>query len=246
MKLNTLEDVYFSKATMALVLTIAGYYAYYFPAFSAKTAQWFQKRLTGDKTMINLFLFQKTLGLLFLGALPALVFFSMYAFQLNKYPVWGLSAIHWWVYALVVLIIISLSFISARKPDINTRIPQMRLRTWGAGEIGISIGGWAIYLLGYEFLFRGLLLFTTAEAFGVMPALLINIGLYSAFHLPNGMKETLAAIPFGFVLCLTSLISGSFLPAFLLHLSLSASAELCSVHFNPGMKFQFSKTNFQT
>lgn len=234
------------QAVFALALTIAGYYAYYFPAFSITNKKWFQKNFSGEKGQVYLFIFQKTLGFFLMGFVPGILFSFKYNFTTPKHFVWALSAIPLWVYAIIFLLIVSSSFFSSRKPDVNSRIPQMRLPDWGIKEIAISISGWAIYLLGYEFLFRGLLLFTTTAAFGIAPAILINIGLYSAFHLPNGLKETLAAIPFGFVLCLVSLVSGSFLPAFLLHLSLSASAELFSVHFNPEMKFQFSKTNFQT
>lgn len=237
------EDIDAGRSVLALILTLSGYYAYYFLAFSNSTDQVFQKRFPCEKGQIYLFIFQKLTGFIFLGLLPALLFFSQYNFLTQKYSVWGLNAFPFWVCAIIVLLIIYSSNFSARKPDIQNRIPHMRMTYWGVKEIAISAGGWAVYLLGYEFLFRGLLLFTTAAAFGILPALLINIGLYSAFHLPNGMKETLAAIPFGFLLCLVSLISGSFLPAFFLHLSLSVSAELFSVHFNPDMKFRFSKTH---
>lgn len=115
----------------------------------------------------------------------------------------------------------------------------MRLSTWGQKEVLISISGWALYLLAYEYVFRGLLLFSTAEAFGAWPAVGINLLLYSVFHIPNGKKETLAAIPFGLVLCIVSLLTGSFWMAFLLHLILSTSTEMFSIHYNPDMRFQF-------
>lgn len=235
------EDFETKQAVFALALTITGYYAYYFPAFSMANKKWFQKNFSEKKGQVYLFIFQKTLGFLLLGLVPGMLFSLKYNFATPKHSVWGLSAMPLWAYAIIFLLIVSSSFFSTRKPDVSSHIPQMRLPDWGFKEIAISISSWTIYLFGYEFLFRGLLLFTTAAAFGILPGILINIGLYSAFHLPNGVKETLAAIPFGFVLCLVSLISGSFLLAFLLHLSLSVSAEMFSVHFNPDMKFLFSK-----
>ncbi|MBW6497023.1 MAG: CPBP family intramembrane metalloprotease [Bacteroidales bacterium] len=235
------ENFEIKQAVFSLALTIAVYYAYYFPAFSAANKKWFQKNFSEKKGQVYLFIFQKTLGFLLLGLVPGMLFSLKFNFSTPKHSAWGLTAIPLWVYPIILLLIVFSSVFSSRKPDVNSRIPQMRLPDWGFKEIAISISGWAIYLLGYEFLFRGLLLFTTAEAFGIMPAMLINIGLYSAFHLPNGMKETLAAIPFGLILCVISLISCSFIPAFLLHLSLSISAEMFSVHFNPNMKFLFSK-----
>ena len=65
----------------------------------------------------------------------------------------------------------------------------------------LNLLGWAIYLFGYEFLFRGILLFPLAETVGVWPAIAVNIALYSATHIPKGLDETLGAIPLGLVLC---------------------------------------------
>ena len=239
--MDTPLDQYAVKAILALSLTIVCYYAYYFPAFSAKTARWFQKSFSSDQAKVYLFLFQQTLGFLLLGVVPALVFFSKHTLSVQKHHLWGISSVQWWHFALIILLIITSSFFSAKKHDVYSRLPKMRLSHWGPGQIAASVGGWVIYLLGYEFLFRGLLLFTSTAAFGLWPAIIINIGLYSAFHLPNGAKETLASIPFGFVLCLIALITGSFWPAFVLHLTLSASAEMFSVWFNPSTRFKLYK-----
>lgn len=241
--MDTPENAIISQAMMALGLTIGGYYAYYFPAFSAGAVRWFQQKYGPAKGNINLFIFQKVLGFLFLGLIPVLIFFSKYSLFPQKYSLGELSEIRWWIYLVLVSLIFAASFFSSRKQGKNSRVPQMRLSNWGAKETSISLLGWAIFLLGYEFLFRYLLLFTTAAAFGIWPAVLINIGLYSAFHLPNGMAETLASIAFGLVLCLVSLITGSFLAAFLLHLALSASAELFSIRFNPEMNFRFTNSS---
>ena len=81
------------------------------------------------------------------------------------------------------------------------------------------------FLICYEWFFRGILLFVCISAFGIIPALLINIVLYSLIHSFNGRKEFLGSIPFGIVLCVFVLWWQSVWPAVLLHLLLSSSYE---------------------
>ena len=93
-----------------------------------------------------------------------------------------------------------------------------------------------MYLLAYEFLFRGVLLMLLVPAIGVWPAIIINTSLYSATHIPKGAKETIAAIPFGIALCVITLHTGSILGAFLTHLLLSQLNDYGALYFNPEMK----------
>jgi len=81
------------------------------------------------------------------------------------------------------------------------------------------------FLVCYEWFFRGIVLFACVSAFGIIPALLINIVLYSLIHSFNGRKEFLGSIPFGIVLCVFVLWWQSVWPAVLLHMLLSSSYE---------------------
>lgn len=229
-----------ARAVTALLLITTGYAAYYLMAFSGRVWKLFKKRHASWKNEVSLFLFQKLMGFFFLGLLPGAIFFQLLSFTPERYSFAGINPpVPVYVVVLTALLIVFTAAFSAKKHDIYSRIPHMRIRYWGVIEIAISAGGWAIYLLAYEFIFRGLLLFSTAEAWGVWPAVLINLFFYAVFHIPNGRKETLASIPFGLVLCVVSLLSGSFLPAFLLHLVLSVSTEMFAIHFNPEMEFRF-------
>ncbi|MEZ5021390.1 MAG: CPBP family intramembrane glutamic endopeptidase [Bacteroidales bacterium] len=58
-------------------------------------------------------------------------------------------------------------------------------------------------------LFRGVLLFGLAKPLGPVVATAVNVILYSAAHIPKGKGETLGAIPFGMVLCILTLVSGT-------------------------------------
>jgi membrane protease YdiL (CAAX protease family) len=106
----------------------------------------------------------------------------------------------------------------------------------------LAAGGWILYLTGYEFLFRGLLLFSCLEAFGMWPAVVINLALYAALHLPKGLKEATAAIPFGALLCYLTLESGSIIPAIIIHSVQAVSCEFFCILRNPDMKFNLIKS----
>ncbi len=229
------------KALTAVLLITVGYVTYYFVAFSKIIKILISAKFEPDKYHAFYFLFQKLTGFLFLGLLPAALFFRFFTLHPRRYELTGLPEVVpvYAVLALVLLIVATAAF-SSRREDVYSRIPHMRLSRWGPKEVLIGVGGWALYLLAYEFIFRGLLLFSTVAAFGVWPAIAINLLLYAAFHIPNGKKETLAAIPFGLVLCVVSLLTGSFWMAFLLHLVLSTSTEMFSIYHNPDMQFELT------
>lgn len=230
------------KAVYAIILITATYYAYYFPAFSTKTSIWFRKKYGGNRSIIYLFMFQKLLGFILLGPVAALLFFPFFTLNprnFNLFPFIDISP--WSIMAVLIPLIVVLIYFSARNSEIYLRIPHMRLNEWKSSHVLTSITGWGLYLLGYEFIFRELLLVSWAEEYGVIPAIVVNVSLYSAFHLPNGRKETIGSIFFGLLLCIVSLQSGSFALAFLLHFTLSVSTEMFSIYHNPEMQFNLKR-----
>lgn len=81
------------------------------------------------------------------------------------------------------------------------------------------------FLISYECFFRGYVLFTCIDLFGIIPSIIINLVLYALIHSFNGKKEMYGAIPFGLMLCLFTVWYQSVWPAILLHLLLSSSHE---------------------
>ncbi|MGI8601175.1 MAG: CPBP family intramembrane glutamic endopeptidase [Chitinophagaceae bacterium] len=81
-----------------------------------------------------------------------------------------------------------------------------------------------LFLVGYEFYFRIVLL----QAFYFLPiayAVVINVILYSAAHAFSGKKEMIGSVPFGFALCLLTIIHQSVWPAIMLHIILCLPYE---------------------
>jgi membrane protease YdiL (CAAX protease family) len=99
-----------------------------------------------------------------------------------------------------------------------------------------NLFSWAFYLLGYELFFRGILLFPLVAKIGLWPAIAVNIGLYSATHIPKGLNEAVGAIPLSVVLCLLSVSTGTIWIAFLVHVAMAWTNSLASLKFHPEMK----------
>ena len=138
---------------------------------------------------------------------------------------------------LLSLLVIPIAFFSARKPDVYSIYPEIRAKCWTIGLLSAESFTWALYLLGYETLFRGVLLFGLVGTTGPVTATEINVILYSAAHLPKGKTETLAAIPFGIVLCILTLRSGTIWIAFIVHLVNAVTATFTAISYNPEMRF---------
>ncbi|MBT8259810.1 MAG: CPBP family intramembrane metalloprotease [Bacteroidia bacterium] len=96
----------------------------------------------------------------------------------------------------------------------------------------------SIFLLSYEFFFRGVLLFTLIDLFGLVLAIIINTLLYVLIHAFDSKAEIIGAIPFGIVLCLLSYYSESIVLPFIIHLSLSLVYEVSLFNFFKSIKSQ--------
>lgn len=99
--------------------------------------------------------------------------------------------------------------------------------------MSIYFFSWVIYLIGYEFLFRGVLLFPLYEKFGFWPSIVINVSLYSTTHIPKGLTETIGAIPLGFILCILTIQTESVLIAVVVHVLMAWSNSLSAIINNP-------------
>ena len=137
-----------------------------------------------------------------------------------------------------LFLVIPLAYFSAKKPKNLQNYPQIRAKLWTRKTLFINLLGWALYLFGYEFLFRGVLFIPLEDALGVWPAIAINVALYSATHIPKGLDETLGAIPLGVVLCLLTLASGTIWIAFIVHLAMAWTNSITALKHNPETHFK--------
>ena len=117
----------------------------------------------------------------------------------------------------LALILIPLGAFNAKGKEHLAMYPQVRMSQWNTLEYLSNIASWGLYLLGYEFLFRGILFLGLIPFTGLYPAIAINTILYAAAHLYKGKKETLGSIPLGILLCMITAETNTIWTAFAVH-----------------------------
>lgn len=225
------------KFTLALMYSVTGFAAYYFLSQAQGVKQQFRNLLPGMDPQVGIIVLQRFWGFLFLGIIPLLLIISVFKEAPSSY---GLG-FHFqqpppqWSYALIPLTIL-LSYWRARNPSNLEQYPQIRCLNWTPGILQLSSLSWTTFLVGYEFLFRGFLLFASVSVLDPWIAVSMNVALYSAAHLYKGAMETFGAIPLGFILCYITLITGNIWSAVLLHTVMALSNEWFSLKAHPHMQ----------
>jgi len=126
-------------------------------------------------------------------------------------------------------------------PALLAHYPQIRKIPWGKNIQLINIFTWILYLAGYEFLFRGLLVFPLLGRFGITGTILINIFVYTLAHVHKDKREIAGAAVFGIFLVLMTIYSGSVWLSFMSHLTLALSNDYFS--YRAHRRIQLLKQN---
>lgn len=229
------------KITFILFGTLIFFYLYYYIAHS----KYFENRSKKSRNIrdeLKLFLSKKVLGFFFMGVIPGVLYFlllepefSLADFFSGKFP----SSLY------IVLILIGIIFLATylnQRSNPQRNSLQVNITEWTPAIFGINAFGWIIYLLAYEFLFRGILLFECYINFGFWPAIAINVVLYSAIHMINSKSEAIGAIIFGIVACYFTLLQGTILIPVMMHVALSLSSDYFSIKLNKDLEFVKSGT----
>ena len=230
------------RICLPIIVTIVFFSIYWFVSKSEKIKTKFYDKYKHDKASVKHIFFTKYFGFISMGIFPTVIclFFlpDLTLFKLGlgfRSETFLFSIV--WILCLSV-IIIPLVYLSAKNPKNLVNYPQIRAKTWSLKMIFINALGWFLYLFGYEFLFRGILLIPLLEVLGIWPAIVINIALYSTTHIPKGLDETIGAIPLGFVLCLLTIASGTIWIAFIVHLIMAWTNTFTALKFHPEMKIK--------
>jgi membrane protease YdiL (CAAX protease family) len=235
-KPNTLNSV------LPIVLSLVFFIVYWFIAQSDKIKTRFYKKYPFDRASVKHIFFTKYIGFFSMGLAPTIVcLIFLPEYKLSDYgfcviPKTSLFSLLW-IFILCVLVV-PLAYFSAKKPKNLINYPQIRAKTWTRSTVLINMLGWTIYLFGYEFLFRGTLLFPLVKTLGIWPAIAINTALYSATHIPKGLDETIGAIPLGIVLCILTLLSGTIWIAFIVHVAMALTNSFTALYFHPEIHYK--------
>lgn len=228
------------KVFIPVVTGLLGFIIFWFAQQSENLKQKFRDRYSPGKGEANFILFTRYLGGFSMGVLPALFYFifvpgasfAELGFVLGKNDVFPAT---FWSLG-IISVIVPLVYFNAKKPKNLLVYPQIRTVNWNGKLVRNNFLSWAVYLLGYELLFRGVLLFPLVAVMGLWPTIAINIALYSATHIPKGLTETIGAIPLSIVLCLLCVHTGSLWPAFLIHLAIAWTNTWVSLKHHPEMR----------
>ena len=88
----------------------------------------------------------------------------------------------------------------------------------------------SVFLISYEWFFRGLLLWSFSLWVGVTWAIAINVFLYTFMHIGKSKSELIGCVPFGLLVCGFTLWWQSIWPAIIFHL------EIMLIHEVPILK----------
>jgi membrane protease YdiL (CAAX protease family) len=227
-------DLNLSHGIIAIAVTTIAYLAHYLMSHSIRLNHWLQRHFGKETASVRSVLLNRLSGTILYGFVPLVVVIFVFDMPVSRF---GLNAdsldksMIWWI-PLAVLII-ALNSLAAKNRQHLSQYPQIRASQWNSGLITLSALSWISYLAGYEFMFRGFLLFSCLGSFGFWPAIVINIALYSLVHLPKGYRETIGSIFFGFLLCYSTILLGSCWFAFLVHVTLALSNEWFSLAYHP-------------
>jgi membrane protease YdiL (CAAX protease family) len=231
----------FINTVLPVLVSTITFIIYWFTTRSEKIKSWFFQRFNFDDASAYHITFLRILGFLIMGFLSGilcLIFIPEYSlsdYGLTYRPETTLFTVLW-SFGLMILII-PLASLSARKPANLVNYPQIRAGLWTRKITVMNIAGWILYLFGYEFMFRGILLFPLAGELGVWPAIAVNTALYSVSHVPKGLGEAAGALILGLILCVLTLASGTIWIAFVTHVALALTNSFTAMKHHHDMQF---------
>lgn len=127
--------------------------------------------------------------------------------------------------AAAVALLWGATLLASRQPAFQRDYPEAPLSafewpTWTENALA-----WAVYLFGYELLFRGLCLHVLAERLGLVPGVAVTTAIYVVAHLPKSLMESLGSFPMGVLFAWLALRGESVLYPWLLHVSMALFAD---------------------
>ena len=138
---------------------------------------------------------------------------------------------------LPLLVIVPVLYVAAQQPSMQERYPEIRSRWLSSSMVITSALAWLVYLIGYEFMFRSLLLFTYRAAWGVWPAIFVTTALYVLSHFHKDGAETAGCFFMGVLFAAVVLASNSIIPAILLHFVIAVVSENLCARANPNLRW---------
>ena len=177
---------------------------------------------------------QRIIGAVLLGLLPGIALVFGFDLDLCDH---GLAIPHYaskgaWSVG-VLLIAIPLIYQQAQKETYWEHYPELRHERWSKKTTISNAASWMIYLLAYEFLFRGLLLMSLDAWLGQEAAITIMAAMYVLSHVDKSQEETFGSLAMSVVFALAALGTNSIWLPWLMHCTIAIASDTFSVRANP-------------
>ncbi len=127
------------------------------------------------------------------------------------------------------LILLALIIIFGRTPSFYMFYPMYKPMHWTWGLFWAYELCQLIYMIGWEFAFRGYLLFSTKKEIGVIPAVILQMLPFAFLHLGKPELEVYGSVLAGLFLGLIAVRANSFLPCAILHFSVALTMDLFAI-----------------
>jgi membrane protease YdiL (CAAX protease family) len=216
-----------------LVVTVT-YTIFHFGAAPARLEGLLAKRLDEARATAFAGMLQKVLGFVLLGLVPLGVTALWLPENASRH---GLQAGDLGMAAAIVClagaVFVPVNILLGKTEGFQKNYPQIRIPHWSSKLLLANAASWALYLVGYEFFFRGFFLFSMVDGFGVWPAIMITTAVYVAVHLPKNAAECFGCIPMGIVFAAVTLATGAVWAAVAIHILIAVSGESAAIVRNP-------------
>jgi membrane protease YdiL (CAAX protease family) len=227
----------YGSVVVALATFTLGYFLYWFIANSSALRNFCHRRYQGQRAQAMYILFQRIVGIVFLGGPAVLLTIVLREFRFEDFGVTrieSISTLYWILGICAVIVPLVLSF--SRTPSFFQTYPLIREQTWDVFLVVANTSSWCLYILIYEFLFRGFLLGACVGPFGVWPAILVNVAVYVCVHIPYGFWVTLGSLPLGLAMCMATVQTGNIWTAYVAHLLVALLNDYVALAANPATR----------
>lgn len=164
---------------------------------------------------------------------PLLLPADRFGFRLGKVRTWIVDLVLAW------LILLGLILIFGRTPAFLAMYPLFKPpgHQWTWKIFLFFQLCQFVYMFGWEFIFRGYLLFSAKKELGTVPALILQMLPFAFMHIGKPEMEAYGSVLAGLFLGLIALRAGSFLPCVFLHFSVAFTMDLFAVLYKGLLRF---------
>jgi len=154
---------------------------------------------------------------------PLLAPSNRFGLRLGNVGTWAVDVAVAWLVLLVLILIF------CRNPAFLNYYPIFKPAAYSWQMFLLFQACQVIYMLGWEFMFRGYLLFTAEKEIGAYPAIILQMLPFAYLHIGKPELETYGAVFAGLFLGIIALRANSFLPCAILHFSVAFTMDVFAI-----------------